>query len=105
MLNQVDSKTNIFGPSSRIIALVKSVHVFGVDIFGITRVKFCRVRNIEKQLSFVLSEERSLKSSLTKYLNELAVEFSLEAPKKEKITERLQDIEKRRDELLEFNIG
>ena len=85
---------------------MKSVHVFGVDIFGITRVKFCRVRNIEKQLSlFVLSEERSLKSSLTKYLNELAVEFSLEAPKKEKITERLQDIEKRRDELLEFNIG
>ena len=29
------------------------------------------------------------------------MELSLETPKKEKITERLQDIEKRRDELLE----
>ena len=47
-------------------------------------------------------DKRSLKLSLTKYLNELAVELSLEAPKKEKITERLQDIEKRRDELLEL---
>ena len=47
-------------------------------------------------------DKRSLKSSLTKYLNELAVELSLEAPKKEKITERLQDIENRRDELLEL---
>ena len=30
------------------------------------------------------------------------MELSLEAPKKERITERLQDIEKRRDELLEL---
>ena len=43
----------------------------------------------------------SLKSSLIKYLNELAVELSLEAPTKERITERLQNIEKRRDELPE----
>ena len=47
-------------------------------------------------------DKRSLKTSLTKYLNELAVELSLETPKKERITERLQDIEKRRDELLEL---
>ena len=46
-------------------------------------------------------DKRSLKSSLTKYLNELAVELSLETPKKERITERFQDIKKRRDELLE----
>ena len=30
------------------------------------------------------------------------MELSLEAPRKERITERLQDIEKRRDELLEL---
>ena len=30
------------------------------------------------------------------------MELSLEAPKKERIAERLQDIEKRRDELLEL---
>ena len=47
-------------------------------------------------------DKRSLKSSLTNYLNELAVELSLEAPKKERIAERLNDIEKRRDELLEL---
>ena len=57
-VESVDSRINIFGPSSRIIALVKIVDVFGVDLFGIARVKFCPVRNIEKQLSlFVLSEE------------------------------------------------
>ena len=57
-----------------------------------------------EDLEKLKKDKRSLKSSLTKYLNELAVELSLETPKKEKITERLQqevDIEKRRDELLE----
>ena len=93
---------------------MKIVDVFGVDIVGIARVKFWCVRNIEKQISlFVLLEEwrlwrswkkekRLLKSSLTKYLNELAAELSLEAPKKERIMERLQDIEKRQDELLKL---
>ena len=57
-VKSVDSGINIFGPSNRIIALVKIVDDFGVDLSGIARVKFCRVRNIEKQLSlFVLSEE------------------------------------------------
>ena len=56
-----------------------------------------RMEDLEK----LKKDKRSLKSSLTKYLNELAEELSLETPKKEKITERLQDIEKRRDELLE----
>ena len=54
-----------------------------------------------EDLEKLKKDKWSLKSSLTKYLNELAVELSLETPKKEKITERLQDIEKRRDELLE----
>ena len=62
MLKQVDSVINIFGPSSRIIALVKIigplVDVFGIDFFGIARVEFWRVGNIEEQISlFVLSEE------------------------------------------------
>ena len=50
---------NIPGPSSRIVALVKIVDVFGVDTFGIARVKFLpRFRNIERQIRlFVLSEE------------------------------------------------
>ena len=56
-----------------------------------------RMEDLEK----LKKDKRLLKSSLTKYLNELAVELSLEMPKKERITERLQDIEKRRDELLE----
>ena len=48
----------MIGPLSRIIALEKIVDVLGVDIFGIARVKFWHVRNIEKQISlFVLSEE------------------------------------------------
>ena len=60
----------------------------------------CVVERME-DLEKLKKDKRSLKSSLTKYLNELAVELSLETPKKERITERLQDIEKRRDELLE----
>ena len=57
-LNQVDSGINIFGHSSQIIALLKLLDVFEVDIFGIARVRFCSIWNIEKQISlFVLSEE------------------------------------------------
>ena len=55
-----------------------------------------------EDLEKLKKDKRSLKSSLTKYLNELVVELSLEAPKKERITERWQDIEKRRDELLQL---
>ena len=61
----------------------------------------CVVGRME-ELEKLKKDKRSLKSSLTKSLNELAVELSLEAPKKERTTERLQDIEKRRDELLEL---
>ena len=55
-----------------------------------------------ENLDKLKKDKRSLKSSLTKYLNELAVELSLEAPNKALIAERLNDIEKRRDELLEL---
>ena len=61
----------------------------------------CFVGSMET-LEKLKKDKRSLISSLTKYLNELAVELSLEAPKKERIAERLNDIEKRRDELLEL---
>ena len=56
------------------------------------------MENLEK----LKKDKRSLKSSLTKYLNELAVELSLESPKNKRIVDRLNDIEKRRDELLEL---
>ena len=55
-----------------------------------------------EDLEKLKKDKRWLKSSLTKYLNETAVELSLEAPKKERITGRLQDTEKRWDELLEL---
>ena len=55
-----------------------------------------------KDLEKLKKDKCSLKASLTKHLNELAVELSLEAPKKERISERLQDIEKRWDELLKL---
>ena len=44
-------------------------------------------------------EKRNLKTSIVK-LGELAVELSTKMPNKEKVTAKLQDIDKRRDELL-----
>ena len=47
-------------------------------------------------------EKRTLKTSITKLLNELAAELSTKTPNKENVTAKLQDIDKRRDELLEL---
>ena len=47
-------------------------------------------------------EKRTLKTSITKLLNELAAELSTKMPNKENVTAKLQDIDKRRDELLEL---
>ena len=47
-------------------------------------------------------EKRTLTTSITKVLNELAAELSTKAPNKENVTAKLQDIEKQRDELLEL---
>ena len=47
-------------------------------------------------------EKRTLTTSITKVLNELAVELLTKTPNKENVTAKLQDIEKRRDELLEL---
>ena len=47
-------------------------------------------------------EKRTLTTSIKKVLNELAVELLTKTPNKENVTAKLQDIEKRRDELLEL---
>ena len=47
-------------------------------------------------------EKRTLTTSITKVLNELAAELSTKTPNKENVTAKLQDIDKRRDELLEL---
>ena len=47
-------------------------------------------------------EKRTLTTSITKVLNELAMELLTKTPNKENVTAKLQDIEKRRDELLEL---
>ena len=47
-------------------------------------------------------EKRTLKTSITKLLNESAAELSTQTPNKENVTAKLQDIDKRRDELLEL---
>ena len=47
-------------------------------------------------------EKRTLKTSITKLLNESAAELSTQTPNKENVTAKLQDNNKRRDELLEL---
>ena len=47
-------------------------------------------------------EKRTLKTSITKLLNKLVAELSTKTPNKENVTGKLQDIDKRRDELLEL---
>ena len=47
-------------------------------------------------------EKRSLKTSITKLLNELTAQLLTKTPNKENVTEKLQDTDKRRDELLEL---
>ena len=46
--------------------------------------------------------KRNLKTSTTKLLNELAADLSTKTPNKENVTAKLQDIDTRRDELLEL---
>ena len=43
-------------------------------------------------------EKRTPKTSITKLLNELAVQLFTKTPNKENVTEKLQDTDKRRDE-------
>ena len=47
-------------------------------------------------------EKRTLKTSITKLLNELAEQLLTKMQIKENVTEKLQDTEKRRDELLKL---
>ena len=46
--------------------------------------------------------KRTLKTSITKLLNESAAELSTKRPNKENVKAKLQDVDKRRDELLEL---
>ena len=57
---------------------------------------------IDGKIEELKKETRTLKTSITKLLNELAAELSTKTPNKENVTAKLQDIDKRRDELLEL---
>ena len=57
---------------------------------------------IDGKIEELKKEKRTLKTSITKLLNELAAELSTKTPNKENVTAKLQDIDKRRDELLEL---
>ena len=57
---------------------------------------------IDGKIEELKKEKRTLKTSITKLLNELAAELSTKTPNKENVTAKLQDIDKRRDELLKL---
>ena len=57
---------------------------------------------MDRKIEELKKEKRTLKTSITKLLNELAAELSTKTPSKENVTAKLQDIDKRRDELLEL---
>ena len=57
---------------------------------------------MDEKIEELKKEKRTLTTSITKVLNELAAELSTKTPNKENVTAKLQDIEKRRDELLEL---
>ena len=57
---------------------------------------------MDRKIEELKKEKRTLKTSITKLLNELAAELSTKTPNKENVTAKLQDIDKRRDELLEL---
>ena len=57
---------------------------------------------MDRKIEELKKEKRTLKTSITKLLNELAAELSTKTPNKENVTAKLLDIDKRRDELLEL---
>ena len=57
---------------------------------------------IDGKIEELKKEKRTLKTSITKLLNELAAELSTKTPNKENVTAKIQNIDKRRDELLEL---
>ena len=57
---------------------------------------------MDEKIKELKKKKRTLKASIPKLLNELAAELSTKTPNKENATEKLQDIDKRRDELLEL---
>lgn len=85
----------------RIIALVEIVDVLESKYLKFARVKFCCVEKFicivgsMENLEKMKKDKWFLKSSLLKYLNELAKELSLELPQNERIVDRLNYIKKR----------
>ena len=57
---------------------------------------------MDRKIEELKKEKRTLKTSNTKLLNELASELSTKTPNKKNVTAKLQDIDNRRDELLEL---
>ena len=57
---------------------------------------------MDEKIKELKKKKRTLKTSTPKLLNELAAELSTKTPNKENATAKLQDIDKRRDELLEL---
>ena len=49
---------------------------------------------MDGKIAELKKEKRTLKTSIAKVLNELAVELSTKTPNKENITAKLQDIDK-----------
>ena len=57
---------------------------------------------MDEKIKELKKKKRTLKTSTPKLLNELTAELSTKTPNKENATAKLQDIDKRRDELLEL---
>ena len=57
---------------------------------------------VDGKIEWLKKGKRTLKTSITKLVNELPAELSTETPNKENVTAKLRGIDKRRDELLEL---
>ena len=57
---------------------------------------------MDGKIEVLKKRKRTLKTSVTKLLNELAAELSTKTPNTENVTAKIQNIDKRRDELLEL---
>lgn len=102
-----------FGPSetgylhwcNNRIVIRTSIVEFARDLFelgSLSRTDHETGGIMEGKIEKLKEEKRTLKTSITKLLNELAAQLLTKMPNKENVTEKLQDCDKRRDELLEL---
>ena len=61
-----------------------------------------KLKELWMEKKSVKEGKRTLKTSITKLLNELAAELSTKTPNKENVTAKIQNNDKRREELLEL---